>query len=81
MIRRLRRAVAHFGAVALPFAQEHAWDLTAAAGLLMIFAGLWAIYWPAALVVVGGLVLTFGLWASRAQAAPDAKQRESNVED
>ncbi len=36
----------------------------AAAGLVLIGAGLWAVYWPASLVVVGGLLVAGAVWGA-----------------
>ena len=41
-------------------------DLICAGGILLMGIGLGVIYWPAALVVIGLIVLAFGLMRSRA---------------
>lgn len=37
-------------------------DLSALAGLLMLFAGVWLLSLPAALIVTGVLLLTASVW-------------------
>jgi hypothetical protein len=44
---------------------NYLWDLAAAAGVLLVAAGLWWIYPPLALIVVGLLLATFGVWGAK----------------
>ncbi len=44
---------------------NYLWDLVTGAGLLLFAAGLWWIYPPLALVLVGLVLALFGLWGAR----------------
>lgn len=50
--------------IAAAWAAKNELTAMAAAGLVLIGAGLWAIYWPAALVVVGGLLVAGAVWGA-----------------
>ena len=49
--------------------KEHLDDILAAAGLVLIGAGLAFIYWPAALVVVGAILMVAGVGAAYRKAS------------
>jgi hypothetical protein len=44
---------------------NYVWDLTTGVGLLTFTAGLWWIYPPLAMIVVGLLTMLFGLWGAK----------------
>ena len=53
----------------------YGYDLLAGAGLCGVFAGLWWIYPPAALIVLGGMACTLGVAGARAAAIARAERR------
>jgi hypothetical protein len=44
---------------------NHWWDLTAGAGVLLAAAGLWWIWPPLCLVLMGLALVLFGVWGAR----------------
>lgn len=42
-----------------------AWDIIALGGLALLATGLWWVYPPLALIVVGAGALVFGLWGAK----------------
>jgi uncharacterized membrane protein len=44
---------------------NYLWDLLAGTGLLLLAAGLWWLYPPLCLIVLGGLGIAFGLYGAR----------------
>jgi hypothetical protein len=58
-LRQTREALAGVG-------RELGWDLLAGGGLVLLAVGLWCIYPPVCLIVLGGSGLALGLWGARA---------------
>lgn len=45
-------------------------DLSLIIGLIMLFVGIWQVYPPAALIVVGALLVSFGFWSAQPLTPP-----------
>lgn len=44
--------------------RNNVWELVAGLGVLALFAGLWLVYPPAALIVTGLGAIALGLWGA-----------------
>jgi hypothetical protein len=77
-MKRLRKMVEDLARVG----REHAWDLTAGAGLVLLAIGLWMAWPPLCPLVVGSVGVALGLWGARAwsrQAPPPGGQKFYSV--
>jgi hypothetical protein len=63
-MKRLRQMVEDLAGVG----REHGWDLIAGGGLLLLAAGLWMMYPPLCLVVLGGTGIGLGLFGAKLTA-------------
>ncbi len=44
---------------------SHVWDVLALCGVLMVVGGVAAVYWPAALVLAGGVLVTVAVLGAK----------------
>jgi hypothetical protein len=53
-------------------------DLCVLCGVLLLLAGVGFVYWPAALILAGLLLVGGGIWASHVQARAALRRQEAN---